>query len=146
MTAEEERIERRQRKSLLEGHVKQIPIVQESIKQYTEQVKQVQEHVAKNSQKSSLPPSSDRFSRQSNARDLRTRSGKKPGGHAGHQGHTLQMHAEPTDVIALADVSRCQYCQTDVSENAAHRIERRQAMDVPAPPPLQIKQDEAEGT
>jgi transposase len=126
MTAEEELIELRQRNSLLE----------EQVKQLTEQVKQLQEQLAKNSQNSSLPPSSDRFSRQKKSRSLRTKSGKKPGGQAGHQGHALQMHAEPTEVIPLAPVTSCQHCQADLTGALAQRIERRQVIDVPAPPPV----------
>src|SRR5260370_14960515 len=105
MTAEEELIKLRQRNSLLEEQVKQIPVLQDIIAQLTEQVKKLQEQVAKNSQNSSLPPSSDRFSRQSKSRSLRTRSGKKPGGQPGHQGHTLSMSAEPSELIKLAQVT-----------------------------------------
>jgi len=76
MTAEEELIELRQRNSLLEEQVKQIPVLQDIINQLTEQVKTLQGYVAKNSQNSSLPPSSDRFSRQSQSRSLRKRSGR----------------------------------------------------------------------
>lgn len=144
MTAEEELIELRQRNSLLEEQVKQIPVLQDIIKQLADQVNKLQEHLAKTSQNSSLPPSSDRFSRQSKSRSLRTRSGKKAGGQAGHQGHTLQMSAEPTEVIDLAQVTHCQHCQADLTERAAHSIERRQVIDVAPPPPLQVTQYEAE--
>ena len=144
MTAEEELIELRQRNSLLEEQVKQIPVLQDIINQLTEQVKTLQGYVAKTSQNSSLPPSSDRFSRQSKSRSLRKRSGKKPGGQSGHQGHTLQMSAEPTEVIELAKVTHCQHCQADLSERAAQSIERRQVMDVAPPPPLQVRQYEGE--
>lgn len=144
MTAEEELIELRQRNSLLEEQVKQIPVLQEIIKQLTEQVKQLQEQVAKNSQNSSLPPSSDRFSRQSKSRSLRTRSGKKPGGQTGHQGSTLSMSVQPTEVIELAKVTQCQHCQADLTASVAQSIERRQVMDVAPPPPLQVTQYEAE--
>jgi transposase len=104
MTAEEERIHLRERNREREEHVKQL----------MEQRKKRQEHAAKTSQKSSLPPSSDRFARQKRARSRRTKSGKKQGGHAGHQGHTLTMRAEPPEVIPLAPVTRCQHCQADV--------------------------------
>lgn len=134
MTAEEELIELRQRNSLLE----------EQVKQLTEQVKRLQEQLAKNSQNSSLPPSSDRFVRQSKSRSLRSKSGKKRGGQAGHQGHTLQMSTEPTEVIPLAPVVRCQYCQADLTLCVAQSIEQRQVIDVPPPPRLQVRQYEAE--
>jgi transposase len=134
MTAEEELIHLRERNRELEEHVKQL----------TEQRKKRQEHAAKTSQKSSLPPSSDRFARQKRARSLRTKIGKKQGGHAGHQGHTLTMSAEPTEVIPLAPVTRCQHCQADVRSVAAQSIEARHVSDVPAPPPLHVTQDEGQ--
>src|SRR5258708_19935964 len=111
MTAEEELIHLRERNRELE----------EQVKQLTEQLKKLQEHVAKTSQNSSLPPSSDRFSRQKKSRSLRTKSGKKPGGQAGHQGHALQMHAEPTEVIPLAPVTICQHCQASLTAPLSHR-------------------------
>ncbi len=144
MTAEEELIHLRERNRELEEQVKQIPALQEMIKQLTEQVKKLQEQVARNSQNSSLPPSSDRFARQKNPRSLRAKSGKKPGGQTGHQGHTLTMSAEPTEVIPLAPVTHCQHCQADLSEVAVQSIEVRQVIDVPAPPPLQVTQYEGQ--
>jgi transposase len=144
MTVEEELISLRERNRELEEQVKQIPVLQEIIKQLSEQVKKLQEQVAKNSQNSSLPPSSDRFVRQKKTRSLRSKSGKKPGGQAGHQGHSLQMSAEPTEVIALAPVTICQHCQADLSEVAAHSLEARQVIDVPAPPPLLVTQYEGQ--
>lgn len=144
MTAEEELIELRQRNCVLEEQVKQIPVLQEQIQQLSERVKRLQEQVAKTSQNSSLPPSSDRFARQKNPRSLRRKSGKQPGGQAGHQGHTLALQDAPTEVIRLSPVTQCRHCHADLSACAAQSLERRQVIDVPAPPPLQITQDEAE--
>src|SRR5712664_2122623 len=109
MTAEEELMELRQQNSLLLEQVKQIPALQEIITQLSEQVKQLQERLAKDSHNSSLPPSSDRFTRQSQSRSLRTRSGKKAGGQPSHQGHTLEMSAAPDDIVRLPMVVQCQH-------------------------------------
>lgn len=144
MTAEEELIFLREQNSLLLEQVKQIPVLQEIITQLSEQVKQLQEQRAKDSHNSSLPPSSDRFVRQSTSRSLRTRSGKKPGGQPGHPGQTLQMSATPDEVISLPNVTQCQHCQADLTEVAVKTIERRQVMDVPAPAPLQVTQYEGQ--
>lgn len=144
MTAEEELIILREQNSLLLEQVKQIPVLQEIITQLSEQVKQLQEQRAKDSHNSSLPPSSDRFVRQSKSRSLRTRSGKKPGGQPGHPGQTLQMSAAPDEVISLPTITQCQHCQADLSEVAVKTIERRQVMDVPAPAPLQVTQYEGQ--
>jgi transposase len=144
MTAEEELMELRQQNRLLLEQVKQIPALQELIIQLSEQVKQLQERLAKDSHNSSLPPSSDRFPRQSTSRSLRTQSGKKAGGQPRHQGRTLQMSAVPDAIVRLPLVVQCQHCQSDLSEVAVKTIERRQVIDVPAPPPLQITQYEGQ--
>lgn len=134
MTAEEELIHLRERNCELE----------EQVKQLTELVKHLQEQLAKNSQNSSLPPSSDRFVRQKKTRSLREKSGKKPGGQAGHQGYTRLMSAEPTEIIPLAPVTVCQHCQADLRAVPAQSIEVRQVIDVPAPPPVQVSQYEGQ--
>ena len=101
MTVEEELMELRQQNRLLLEQVKQIPVLQEIINQLSEQVKRLQEQIAKDSHNSSLPPSSDRFARQSTSRSLRTRSGKKAGGQPGHQGHTLEIRASVQHMQAI---------------------------------------------
>jgi transposase len=144
MTAEEELIELRQQHSILLEQVKQIPVLQEIITQLSEQVKRLQEQLAKDSHNSSLPPSSDRFVRQSKSRSLRTNSGKKAGGQPGHHGHPLEMSATPDEIVQLPTVIECQHCQSDLTGVAVKTIERRQVIDVPPPPPLQVTQDEGE--
>src|SRR6266487_4034520 len=52
-----------------------------------ERVKTLEGQQAKDSHKSSLPPSSDRFVRR--PKSLRQKSGKSPGGQKGHRGHHL---------------------------------------------------------
>ncbi len=69
--------------------------LREQVKQLTEEVKRLQEQQAKNSQNSSLPPSSDRFSRQRKARGLRQKSGRKQGGQQGHPGQTRPLSPDP---------------------------------------------------
>jgi transposase len=143
MTTEEERIELRQRKRLREEQVKRIPELEELVQQLSEEVRRLRAHVAKESHKSSLPPSSDRFVRQKTSRSLRQQSEKNPGGQVGHQGQTLQMH-EPTAIITLPQVTQCQHSQADLSQGEVHTMERRQRIDVPAPPPLEVTQYEGE--
>lgn len=144
MTTEEELIELRQQNSVLLEQVKQIPALQEIITQLSEQIKQLQERLAKDSHNSSLPPSSDRFPRQGKSRSLRPQSEKKAGGQPRHQGHTLQMSAVPDAIVRLPHVVQCQHCQFDLSEVAVKTIECRQVIDVPPPPSLQITQYEGE--
>lgn len=142
MTIEEELIELRQQNSLLLEQVKQIPVLQEIISQLSEQVKRLQEQIAKDSHNSSLPPSSDRFSRQRKSSSLRTRSGKKAGGQPGHQGQTLEMSALPDEIVMVPCATRCQHCQSDLSEVATKTVERRHVIDIPTPAPLQVTQYE----
>jgi len=63
----------------------------------TQQVKDLQDRLAKNSHTSSLPPSSDRFARQ--PKSLRPKSEKPPGGQPGHPGTTLRFAETPDEVI-----------------------------------------------
>ena len=48
------------------------------------------------------------------------------------------MSAAPDEVISLPNVNQCHHCQADLTEVAVKTIERRQVMDVPIPPPLQV--------
>src|SRR5438094_450493 len=67
--------------------------MQEQTAALTQQVKDLQARLAKDSHNSSLPPSSDRFVRR--PKSLRTKSEKKPGGQEGHQGTTLRFAETP---------------------------------------------------
>src|SRR6266699_568979 len=71
--------------------------MQEQIAALTQQVKDLQDRLAKNSHNSSLPPSSDRFVRQ--PKSLRTKSEKQTGGQEGHPGTTLRFSQAPDEVI-----------------------------------------------
>ncbi len=73
-----------------------------------ERVKTLEGQQAKDSHNSSLPPSSDRFIRP--VKSLRQKSGKKPGGQAGHRGHHLRQVQIP-DEILIHEVERCEHCQ-----------------------------------
>src|SRR6266567_3504900 len=80
-----------------------------------EQVKSLQERLAKDSHNSHLPPSSDRF-------------GRKPG----HPGSSLRWSSTPDEVVEQ-HVLACEACQQDLHAVPACHIERRQVIDVPAP-------------
>jgi transposase len=81
-----------------------------------ERVKTLQGQQAKDSHNSSLPPSSDRFVRP--PKSLRQKSGKKPGGQKGHQGHHLQQVEMPDEVL-IHPVNCCEHCQHDLRTHKA---------------------------
>jgi transposase len=110
------------------------------ISQLSEQVQRLQERLAKDSHNSHLPPSSDRFVRQ--PRSLRKKSGKTPGGQQDHPGRTLMFSPTP-DAVIIHAVQRCEYCQQDLTQVAAHGIERRQVVDIAAPR-LLVQEHQAE--
>jgi transposase len=94
----------------------------------SERISVLEAQQAKDSHNSHLPPSSDRFHRH--PKSLRKKSGKKPGGQAGHPGSTLLLSATPDQVIVHA-VERCQHCQRDLREVESLQVERRQVLDLP---------------
>lgn len=102
----------------------------EQIASLTQQIKALQERQAKDSHNSSLPPSSDRFTRQ--PKSLRKPSEKKTGGQAGHQGTSLHWSATPDEVIEQP-VEECEACHHDLQDVAVCHVERRQVHDVPVP-------------
>ncbi len=137
MTPEERVHQLEQENSVLRKQVEQRD---ELITHLQQRIQALEERLSKDSHNSHLPPSSQRFTRQ--PKSLRKRSGKKPGGQAGHQGTTLSMSAEPDEVIVYP-VSRCQSCQWDLQAVPACAVERRQVVDMP-PARLLVREYQAE--
>src|SRR6266581_3134585 len=102
----------------------------EQMSRLSEQLKAVQDRLAKDSHNSHLPPSSDRFVRT--PKSLRKKSEKKSGGQPGHPGSSLPWSLTPDEVIEQ-HVERCEACQHDLHAVAACGRERRQVVDVPSP-------------
>ena len=84
----------------------------------------------KNSRNSSVAPSKD-DNRPLKNQSLRTKSGKKVGGQKGHQGTTLKM-AETPDGIINHKPDFCNCCGTDLSNEPAEFLLKRQVVDIPA--------------
>jgi len=106
----------------------QVKALEGQIEAQQERVKMLEGQGAKDSHNSSLPPSSDRFVRV--PKSLRKKSGKKPGGQPGHQGHSLRQVEMPDEII-VHQVERCAHCYHDLSECSARLAERRQVIDLP---------------
>ena len=107
--------------------------MQTHIDSLTQQVQALQERQAKDSHNSSLPPSSDCFTRQ--RKSLRKKSEKKTGGQERHtEGTSLASSSTPDEIIEQG-VEQCEACQHDLRAVAACQVERRQVHDVPPPRP-----------
>jgi len=69
-----------------------------------EEMMQLRDQLAKNSQNSGKPPSSDGLKKAPRTRSLRKKRKRKRGGVRGHDGDTLMQVAEP-DHIVVHDVA-----------------------------------------
>ena len=118
MTADEELDQLRQENAAL----------REQVALLSDRISVLEAQLAKDSHNSHLPPSSDRFRRQ--PKSLRKKSGKQPGGQAGHPGHTLNLSETP-DLVIMHPVDHCQHCQQDLRAVASLQVERRQVIDLP---------------
>src|SRR5438477_8021748 len=76
--------------SVIQQHGKQMS-------RLSEQIKALQDRLAKDSHNSHLPPASDRFRRQ--PKSLRTKSEKPSGGQPGHEGSSLHWSSTPDEVV-----------------------------------------------
>lgn len=134
MTQEEERRHLREENAALRTENATLRAENQTLHQQVaslgSRLKQIEDRLSKDSHNSHLPPSSDRFARQKKTRSLRKPSQKKPGAQSGHEGTTLVQVSEPDQVVAYP-VEICSCCQHDLREVVAHRVERRQVVDVP---------------
>src|SRR5947209_6540607 len=128
MTNEEELQALREENRMLKALIAELLPLKEQLVQATTRIKELEERVAKDSRTSSKPPSSDGLARL--PRSSRRPSGKRPGGQAGHPGHTLSMVEQPDDVVRHRP-ALCSQCHADLSGVPGRMAERRQVLDVP---------------
>src|SRR5690348_9855805 len=114
-----------QREETIQQQAVLIEQMQAQMAALSQQVKDLQARLAKDSHNSSLPPSSDRFVRQ--PKSLRKKSEKKSGGQEGHPGTTLRFCETPDEVIEHR-VTVCACCQHDLREVETCVTLRRQVV------------------
>ena len=95
-----------------------------------------------NSSNSGKPPSSDGLKKPARVRNLRERSGMKPGGQMGHKGETLRQVTDP-DVVVDHYPPACSTCGVglDPETSVGHSV--RQVFDLPEPQPLVVTEHRA---
>jgi transposase len=128
MTQEDELQALQEENRMLKALVAELLPLKEQLAQANARIKELEDRLAKDSQTSSKPPSSDGLARL--PRRPRRPSGKPPGGQAGHAGHTLTMVEQPDDVVCHRPKVCCQ-CGEDLSAVPGGVAERRQVLDVP---------------
>ncbi len=90
----------------------------------------VQEKPKKNSDNSSIAPSTDINKKKKN-QSLRQKSGKKPGGQPGHEAKTLHQSDQPDEIIAIPfTIEHCKKCDSTLSDTLEALKEKRQVLDI----------------
>ena len=112
-----------------QGRSAVIALIQETLLVFAEHIKKLEDQLARNSNNSGKPPSSDGYEKPA-PKSRRKRSGKKSGGQTGHTGHTLQAVAIP-NVIVVHEVSCCAHCKKSLKKVKAFGVEKRQVFDLP---------------
>ena len=91
----------------------------------------------RDSSNSSMPPSSDIKPPNRNL-SLREKGDKKPGGQKGHEGSTLQMNANPDQVIKHSP-QECEICGKNLNRQDEQMVSRGQLIELPPVKPLYIE-------
>src|SRR5258708_12798939 len=128
MTKEEELQALREENRTLKAVVAELVPLKEQLAQANAWIKDLEDTLAKDSRTSSKPPSSDGLARL--PRSSRRPSGKRPGGQAGHSGHTLAMVEQPDEVVRHRP-EVCSQCHEHLGGVPASVAQRRQALAVP---------------
>ena len=105
------------------------------------EVKDLRGKLAKNSQNSSKPPSTDGYNKPK-PKSLRRPSGKQSGGQTGHPPARLEMVDLPDHIEPHRD-EQCRQCGCSLEAVEASEIRRRQVFDIP-PLMLEVTEHRAE--
>jgi transposase len=105
------------------------------IAEHAERIERLERRLGQNSRNSSLPPSSDRSSRDGQGEEKprpRKRSGKKRGAQQGHKGSGRELDPNPDEIVEHRP-GACRKCgrQLDSSERTVGRPARHQVIELP---------------
>lgn len=90
----------------------------------------VQEKPKKNSDNSSIAPSTDINKKKKN-QSLRKKSGNKPGGQLGRIGKSLHQSDQPDEIIAIPfGIEHCKKCSSILGDTLKALKEKRQVIDI----------------
>jgi transposase len=101
----------------------------ERIAQLEAEIAELKRQLGQNSSNSSRPPSADGLAKPA-PKSLRRKSGKRPGGQAGHDGRTLSQVDSPDETI-VHEPSACAGCGAGLATAAVASVVRWQVFDVP---------------
>lgn len=94
-------------------------------------IAELEARAGRSSRNSSKPPSSDGLDKPApKPRSLRGRTGRRPGGQAGHGGTTLARVAKP-DHEVVHEPGCCGGCRRSLGDRPVTGVERRQRFDLP---------------
>lgn len=107
------------------------------IDSFARKIAALEKRLSKNSENSSLPPSSDLFGRKKDKpenanRAARRALGRKPGKQPGADGKHL-AHVDDPDEVRLHTPPACSDCGADLAHIPVERTEVRQVTDIPVP-------------
>lgn len=119
---------------LLSAALTRIDELEQQVVEQNERIQKLADQLAKNSQNSGKPPSSDGL-KKPKTKSLRQPSGKSKGGQKGHKGQTLEMVSNPHH-REVQSLTICPHCAHDLSQIPAIDHEKRQLFDLP---PIEIE-------
>ena len=127
---------------LVNGLVRVIQELSKTLQHQEQVIKALQAQLAKNSQNSSKPPSSDGFQKKPHPTRLRKPGTNPTGGQKGHAGHRLKPVDKPDHTI-VHKVSVCSQCHASLEEVPVWGTSNRQVFDLP-PVRLEVFEHQAE--
>ena len=128
---------------VLLGLAAAVEALQDQVRVLEARVLELEERLGQSSRNSSKPPSSDGLAKPPpRVRSRRRRSGRKPGGQPGSEGHHLAQVAEPDQIVAY-EPGRCGGCGGGLEGAELVGIERRQVFDLPPETRLEVCEHQA---